>query len=134
MHTLVSTRPSRLRHLLRVSLGLDELGRRIKQAREEANLTQQDLADRIGIKTAQSISRYERGQTEVTTKRLRQIAEATGKEMSFFVTLPEEVRPAGQDPRLAPLLEQAIDLLEELLAGRKTPPRARPAASSAHRG
>jgi transcriptional regulator with XRE-family HTH domain len=107
MHPLVSTKPRHLRHLLRVSLGLDELGRRIKQAREDAHLTQQELADRIGIKTAQSISRYERGETEVSTKRLRRIAEATGKEMTFFVTLPAEV--SVQDDRLIEMIERAVE-------------------------
>jgi transcriptional regulator with XRE-family HTH domain len=127
MHGLVSTKARRLRHLLRVSLGLVELGRRIKQAREDANLTQQELADRIGIKTAQSISRYERGQTEVSTKRLRRIAEATSKDLAFFITLPEEIPLTNLERVEAELAEvrQTLARIEEKIdvAPRRRGPR-----------
>lgn len=68
-----------------MALGRKELGQRIAQAREDADLTQQELAERIGLKTGQSISRYERGETEVRTRRLERIAEETRKPMEFFI-------------------------------------------------
>lgn len=121
MQQLVSTRASHLRHLLRMAIGQQEIGQRIRQAREAADLTQQQLADRIGIQTAQSISRYERGETEVSTKRLRKIAEATGKELDYFVQLlPGEVGAtepgeAEVSLRLAAVEEQLQELRRELL-------------------
>src|SRR2546421_4479351 len=84
-HTLVSTKARHLRHLLRVAIGQEEIGRRIAEAREEAGLTQAQLAERIGVATAQSISRYERGETEIPSKRLKRIAEETDKPLEFFV-------------------------------------------------
>ena len=81
----LSTDTSRLRHLLLVAIGQEEIGRLIREARESADLTQQELADRIGIKQGQTISNYERGITEVSTKRLRRIAAETGKPVTFFV-------------------------------------------------
>src|SRR5678815_4606013 len=83
--TMVSTSTRHLRHLLRVAIGQEEIGRRIAQARDDAGLNQRQLAEQIGVADAQSISRYERGITEVSTKRLRRIAEVTGKPMAFCV-------------------------------------------------
>lgn len=68
-----------------MAMGQDELGRRIAQAREDARLTQRDLADKVGLADPQSVSNYERGVTEVPTKKLRRIAEATKKPMSYFL-------------------------------------------------
>ncbi len=82
-----------------MALGQEELGRLIAKAREGADMTQQELADAIGIKNAQSISRYERGETEVPTKRLRKIADATGKPLAFFMgeTAPPEEQRVSSD-------------------------------------
>ena len=68
-----------------MAIGQEEIGRRIRTARDDAGLTQRALAALIGVEDAQSVSRYERGITEVTTRRLERIAEATGKPMSYFV-------------------------------------------------
>lgn len=107
-----------------MAIGQEEIGRRIKQARDDADLTQQELADRIGVQTAQSISRYERGQTEVSTKRLRKIAEATGKELDYFVQLlPEEASDQVTPSELAALraeveeVREGVARVEALLRG-----------------
>jgi transcriptional regulator with XRE-family HTH domain len=100
----LSTDTSRLRHLLLVALGQEHIGRLIKEARESADLTQQELADRIGIKQGQTISNYERGVTEVSTKRLRRIATETGKPITFFVQEPA-AEPDEEDGSAAVLAE-----------------------------
>lgn len=89
-----------------MSIGQEQIGALIKRAREDAGMTQADLADAIGLTNgAQSISRYERAETEVPVKRLRRIAETTQKPMSFFIQEPETERPA--DPGwLMPLREE----------------------------
>ena len=120
---VVSTKTRRLRQLLRMALGREELGRRIKQAREEADLTQQELADRIGVQTAQSVSRYERGETEVRMRRIERIAEATGKPLEFFVGEKPATEPAAgvwaevvqQLQRMEEREERNGELLRELL-------------------
>ena len=111
-HSAVSTKARQLRQLLRVALGQEEIGQRIKQAREEAGFTQAELAEKIGVATAQSISRYERGETEVSAKRLRRIAEATRKPMSFFVLEPGE----GVSPEETQDLREAVDRLQDDVA------------------
>jgi transcriptional regulator with XRE-family HTH domain len=102
-----------------MAIGQEEIGQRIAQARNAADLTQQQLAERIGIETAQTVSRYERGETEVKTKRLRRIAEATGQPLSFFIQIPEEdARPAGLEDQLSSLREELAelrDMVAELL-------------------
>lgn len=115
-HPLVSTKTSHLRHLLIMAIGQEEIGRRIAQARDAADLTQQELAERIGIETAQTISRYERGETEVKIKRLRRIAEATGKPLSFFIQVPDEPVTTPGQVSLENLLGRVIELLEAVLA------------------
>lgn len=104
---MVSTNARRLRQFLLMVIGQEELGRRIKEAREDAGLTQSQLADLLGLKHPQSVSRYERGQTEVPAKRLRRIAEATGKPMVFFVDEPDA--SAADAPQLP---AEALELLE----------------------
>jgi transcriptional regulator with XRE-family HTH domain len=137
-HTVeVSTKTRHLRHLLRVAIGQEEIGRRIKQAREEAGLTQPELAERLNLRHPQSISKYERGLTEVSTHRLERIAEVTGKPISYFV---QEIRGEQPEPesrakdlselqaaveRTEALLEQALRLLRDLEQGQRsgsTPP------------
>jgi transcriptional regulator with XRE-family HTH domain len=90
-----------------------ELGRRIQEAREEAGLTQAQLAELIGLKYAQSVSNYERGKSEPRRKRLRRIAEVTRKPISHFVD-NETMIPEDAVARLG----QSLDAMEARLAGR----------------
>ena len=116
-----------------MSMGRSQIGERIKLAREDAGMTQADLARKVGLEHPQSVSRYERGETEVPPKRLRAIAEATGRPMSFFVA---ERLPAGslaqgdlleQAEQVAAMLrdalEQAASLAETLQAATQQQPR-----------
>jgi transcriptional regulator with XRE-family HTH domain len=95
-----------------VALGQEEIGRRVKEARDDADLTQQELADRIGIQQGQTISNYERGITEIPSKRLRRIAEATGKPLVFFVQDPDA--PTPPEPRREQLDRMEADIAEIL--------------------
>lgn len=79
-----------------MALGAAELGRLIAKARDEANLSQAELAEKIGLKHPQSISRYERGETEVPAKRLRRIAEVTRKPLSYFLGADPEAELGGE--------------------------------------
>lgn len=64
---------------------IDELvSRRVREAREEAGMTQRDLAPKINV-TQQAVSRYETGALRVSLSQLVQIAEVTGKPLHFFL-------------------------------------------------
>jgi len=96
--------------MLFVALGQHEIGRRIAEARESAGFTQQQLAEEIGLKHAQQISKYERGKAEVPTRRLHKIATVTKRPISFFVG----DTPAG--PAAAEATDQLVNVPVEQLA------------------
>ena len=61
----------------------EEIGDRIKQARDRAGLRQEDLADLIGMSTRQ-VQNYEAGESKQYAK-LKAIAEATGVRVEWLL-------------------------------------------------
>lgn len=61
------------------------IGRRIKSARIEQNLTQEELADKINMSVA-FMSRIERGNSKINLKRLTQIAETLNVSPGYLLT------------------------------------------------
>jgi len=55
-----------------------KVGRLIKEARTDAGMTQEQLARKVKNCSAADISRAERGEKELTSDQLKQIARATG--------------------------------------------------------
>ena len=60
------------------------IGERIRTAREQAGLSQRELAQIIGFSSAQAVSLWESEQREVSASVLWKIAHATGQPISFF--------------------------------------------------
>lgn len=54
------------------------VGERIRQRRLELELTQEELAKRLGYKTRTAISNVEKGKEDLTTTRVRKFADALG--------------------------------------------------------
>ena len=52
-----------------------EIGQRIRQIRQNAGLTQEALAEKVGV-TFQQIQKYESGATKLNTEKLQKVAEA----------------------------------------------------------
>ena len=67
-------------------MGLDYnvIGSRIKQARLEKNMTQEELADSIDVSVA-FLSRVERGNSHVNLKRLSQLCNVLGISEGFLL-------------------------------------------------
>lgn len=61
-----------------------KLGKRIKLARVEMDMTQADLAEATGI-LQKSISRYETGEALPTLETLERLVEALGKSFGYFL-------------------------------------------------
>lgn len=59
------------------------VGKRVRQRRWMIGMTQQQLADKVGIKF-QQIQKYETGMNRVSASRLWGIADALGVSISFF--------------------------------------------------
>ena len=55
-----------------------KVGQLIKKARTEAGLTQEQLARKVKNCSASDVGRAERGEKELTTEQLKQVAKATG--------------------------------------------------------
>jgi transcriptional regulator with XRE-family HTH domain len=113
--------------------GFDQqVGVRIRQRRTMLKLSQQELADRLGI-PCQQLQKYEKGTSRIAAGRLHMIAQALGASVGcFFAGLrgPETVAPAPDDVagQVAPPAE-ADQLVALLLALRL--PRAESGAPSA---
>lgn len=70
---------------------LRALGRQLAARRTELGLTQADVAERLGLASPETISRYERGQSDLRLGTLARLAAAL--ESSVQGMLPSEVAP-----------------------------------------
>lgn len=59
------------------------IGAQVRLARKAAGLTQESLAEHLGV-TFQQVQKYERGANRVSASRLLAIASLTGQPLSFF--------------------------------------------------
>lgn len=66
-----------------------EIGRRVRELRDKAGLTQQELADRTGT-TQSAIARLEGGGNVPTLATLDKIAAAFGRELHVEIGRPDE--------------------------------------------
>jgi transcriptional regulator with XRE-family HTH domain len=64
-------------------MSLQQIGERIRYARERAGLTQEELAKRIG-KSQKAVSGYEKGQRAIRIDELPTLAEALGVAPGYF--------------------------------------------------
>jgi HTH-type transcriptional regulator / antitoxin HipB len=67
-------------------LRLDLLGQAIKQARQERNLTQEELGELVGVKKAQ-ISKIENSTTDARLTTILKVFEALGARVNFNVEM-----------------------------------------------
>jgi ribosome-binding protein aMBF1 (putative translation factor) len=71
-------------------LRMDVLGRMIKTARQERNLTQEQLGALIGVKKAQ-ISKLESSSNSATIDTIMKVFKALKAEVNFNVTIEKQV-------------------------------------------
>ncbi|SES25404.1 Transcriptional regulator, contains XRE-family HTH domain [Tranquillimonas rosea] len=71
------------------------VGKRVRHRRWMTGMTQQQLAERVGIKF-QQIQKYETGMNRISASRLWDIADALDAPVSFFFEGLDEREPAGQ--------------------------------------
>jgi|JI6StandDraft_1071083.scaffolds.fasta_scaffold00116_62 transcriptional regulator with XRE-family HTH domain len=65
------------------TLADQHVGRKLRWRRQELNLSQQELADRLGV-TFQQIQKYERGANRVSAGRLFDLAQALETRIAYF--------------------------------------------------
>jgi len=78
-----------------------EIGLKIKQLRQQAGLSQEKLAEMVGV-TFQQIQKYENGQTTLNILKLQHIAKALKVSVTeFFSSAPtQHVRLTGEEDQL----------------------------------
>jgi transcriptional regulator with XRE-family HTH domain len=69
------------------------VGRRIRWRRKELKLSQEALADRLGV-TFQQVQKYERGANRISAGRLYELAQAMGTSIAYFYDGAEETGAA----------------------------------------
>lgn len=92
-----------------------DIGKRLQRAREEAKLSQEELASLLGI-TQAALSNYELGKRRLYLQNLEQIASILNKPIAYFLeeepvaeTTPSE---AGDD--MSETAKEIIKLVSEL--------------------
>jgi len=89
------------------------VGKRIRQRRWLTGMTQQQLAEHVGIKF-QQIQKYETGANRVSASRLWDIADALEVPVSFFfegIEAEEAAEPSGKVPADLMGDKEALDLV-----------------------
>ena len=78
-----------------------EIGKRIRQYRQDAGLSQEALAELVGV-SFQQVQKYESGHTTLNILKLQQVADALKVQASdFFGTAPvHHVRLSGEEDQL----------------------------------
>ena len=71
---------------------MDNYYRRIRDLREDSNLTQQQVSERLGMKQSQ-YSRYERGHRDIPTDILIKLAFLYGTSIDYLLGVTDERKP-----------------------------------------
>ena len=88
-----------------------ELGKRLKQARKEKGLSQEELANLIGLKVG-TVSKYEQGDRTPGIGKLQLIANALDCDTSRFVASSDEYNRMTQTTDYGNSLDAYIDWLK----------------------
>src|SRR3989304_721973 len=81
-----------------MAIDANEIARRLRQAREEAGINQQQAADAIGVHRT-AITQMEAGNRSVSTLELTRLATLYGQPVTWFLS---EVNPEEEDVVVAP--------------------------------
>lgn len=77
------------------------VGNRLRLRRKMLNLSQEKLADRLGI-TFQQVQKYEKGTNRIGASRLYQLARVLEVPVAYFFPEPDEQTAAGMSEEAAP--------------------------------
>lgn len=82
------------------------IGQRIKQRREELNLSQDELAQKLGYKSRSSITKIENGERELPQSQIKSIADALDTTPDYIMGWDQKYNPGGKLAREVKLLEE----------------------------
>jgi len=86
------------------------VGERIAARRKELNMTQEELAKKMGYKSKSSINKIEKESSNVPLTKLEKVAKALDCDPQYLMGWDEEEKPlVNNDPELTELLESVRD-------------------------
>jgi transcriptional regulator with XRE-family HTH domain len=92
------------------------VGKRVRHRRWMVGMTQQQLADKVGIKF-QQIQKYETGMNRVSASRLWDIADALGVTISFFFEGLDDAREGASNAQTDMMADkEALELVRSYYA------------------
>lgn len=92
-------------------MGFKEIGKKLQLAREEAGLSQEQLANMLGC--AQStLSNYEKGKRRLYLNQLEKIAEILDKPIEYFIESSTSAEPPSTAPEINTALGDEPELLQ----------------------
>lgn len=93
---------------------MSTIGDRIRNRRKELNLSQDELATRLGYKSKASINKLELGQRNLTQTKIKAIADALETTPAYIMGWEDNKMPAvsdsGHSPEALKFAEQFSDL------------------------
>lgn len=95
------------------------LGEKIKACRQRAGLSQEKLAERVGV-SRQAVTKWEANQSAPHTENLFQLAEALGTTVDFLLTPQETGRSVEAIDRCDPMAREAAARRERFRANIRT--------------
>lgn len=90
-----------------------DIGKKIQKAREEAGLSQEELASRLGY-TQAALSNYELGKRRLYLANIEQIARELNKPLSYFLEESAVPTNANQGEPVDETISEIVKLLTEL--------------------
>lgn len=93
----------------------------VRQLRKERGLTQQELADKIGLTTKVTISQYETGKRKPSFEMIEALADVFHVDMNYLLGFTEKIqKPAGDetDPAVNKYLGVTLEEIELVEAWR----------------
>jgi transcriptional regulator with XRE-family HTH domain len=95
------------------------IGKQLRAAREDKQLSQEDIADALGI-TRGAVGHIERGKTLLSLEHLIKLPRVLNKPLTYFLPNSVVTEEERQNPMLDPLLQEVVEAWPELdQAGRE---------------
>lgn len=93
---------------------MSTMGDRILQRRKELNLTQEELAKRMGYKSKSTINKIEMGINDIPQSKIARFAEILGTTPSFLMGWDEEEKNPPEEPKLSEGEKMWMELYQRL--------------------
>lgn len=101
------------------------IGERIKQRRNELQMSQRELASKLGYANNTTLAKIENGQVDLSQTRIKQFAEVLAVDVSYLMGWTEEKQPMSDElserkkkfiKQVEQMSDAQLERLEQILA------------------